>query len=186
MSRVGIIQNTGNDEQRIDKHMIREHSQQTAGKSARQTRELTRRISKLTEAQAAMSWGVILLIIMFLGAVYLGQSSRTAAIGRNVQYLDYKLEEIQRVNSGIERDIAEAQALERLQQEAARMGFVPAQSTDIEYQVVENYPAASAVTTSAPARETERPQPPGSMQEALLIVLRDYWDNFMRGESGER
>jgi hypothetical protein len=123
---------------------------------------------------------------MFLGAVYLSQSSRTAAVGRNVQYLDYRLGEIQRVNSSIERDIAEAQALERLQQEAARMGFVPAQSVDIEYKVIENYPTAPAATSSVQTRETERPQPPESMQEALLIVLQDYWDDFMLGESGER
>lgn len=166
--------------------MIREQPQQSTGKSARQTRELTRRISKLSEAQAAMSWGVILLIILVLGTIYLTQSSRTAAVGRNIQRLDYRLGEIQRVNAGLERDIAEAQALERLQQEATRLGFIPAQSTDIEYKVIDNYPAAPTTTANVPAPQAARPQRPETIREALRVVLQDRLDDFMRGESGER
>jgi cell division protein FtsL len=165
--------------------MIREHTQQSTGQSARKAREVTRRFSKLTEAQAAMSWGVILLFVLLLGAIYLNQSSRTAAVGRHVQWLNYTLEEIRHENSRLERDIAEAQTLERLQQEAARMGFVYAQSTDIEYKVIDNYPAAAPSTTVLPARETERPHIPETMKEALTVVLQDRLNDLMRGESGE-
>lgn len=166
--------------------MIREQLQQSTGKSARQTREFTRRLSKLGEAQAAMSWGVILLIIMVLGAIYLTQSSKTAAIGRNVQRLDYKLEQIQQVNATLERDIAEAQALERLQQEAARLGFVSAQATDIEYKVIGNYPAAVATPANPSPPAAARPQPPETIRDALLVVLQERLDDFMQGEAGER
>jgi cell division protein FtsL len=166
--------------------MIRDHIPQPAAKSARKTRELSRRIGKLSEAQAAMSWGVILLIVMVLGAIYLNQSSKTAAVGRSAQRLDYKLGEIERVNADIERDIAEAQGLQRLDQEATRLGFVPAQSSDIEYEVIGNYPAALLASPAAAPQEPQRAKPPETMQEALRIVLQDRLDDFMRGESGER
>jgi len=165
--------------------MIREHTQQSTNQSARKTRELSRRLSKLTEAQAAMGWGVILLIVMCLGAIYLNQSSKIAAVGRHVQQLDYALGEIQHENARIERDIAEAQAVERLQQEAARLGFVTAQSSDIEYKVIPNYPAGAPTGSTLTTEETERTRSPETMKEAILIILRSRLDDLMRGESGE-
>ena len=165
--------------------MIGEQTQQSSGKSARRTREVARRLNKLTEAQAAMGWGVILLLIMVLGAIYLNQSSKTAAVGRSVQQLDATLGEIQRVNASIERDIAEAQSLDRLQAEATRMGFVPAQSTDIEYRVIENYPALGQDTPELPNPVEMRPRVPETMQDALLIVVEEQMGTLMRGEAGE-
>ncbi len=132
-----------------------------------------------------MGWGVILLIVMCLGAIYLNQSSKIAAVGRHVQQLDYALGEIQHENARIERDIAEAQAVERLQQEAARLGFVTAQSSDIEYKVIPNYPAGTPTGSTLTTEETERTRSPETMKEAILIILRSRLDDLMRGESGE-
>ncbi len=165
--------------------MVHERQQSSVNKSARQTRELVRRIGKLTEAQAAMGWGVILLIIMLVGAIYLNQSSKVAAVGRHVQQLDYELSQIQRVNTQLKRDIAEAQSLDRLHAEMSRMNFVPSTAADIEYMVIPDYPEAASPRLSMPA-QTEKPvRPVETMRDALGIVMQDYLDDLMRGESGE-
>ena len=108
----------------------------------------------LTEAQIALSWGVILALLAVLGAVYLYQASRTAGSGRRVQNLQRELEEVKHANSVLERDIAEAQSLDRLQAEAARMGFVKAPIEAIEYVTI---PDIASTTTSSGLADGEVP-----------------------------
>jgi cell division protein FtsL len=165
--------------------MVQEGRQQVVNKSARQTRELVRRVGKLTEAQAAMGWGVVLLIITLVGAIYLNQSSEVAAIGRHVQELEYELNQIERENDEIKREIAEAQSLERLQKEMRSMGFVPSTFYEIEYLVIPEYPDSAAPTRAFGAREQKPARPVDTISEALQIVLQDWLDDLMRGESGE-
>jgi cell division protein FtsL len=165
--------------------MVHEGQQQTSmNKSARQTRELVRRVGKLTEAQAAMGWGVVLLIVTLVGAIYLNQSSEVAAVGRHVQELEYEYGQLQRENDDVKRDIAEAQSLERLQTEMERMGFVPASTYEIEYLVIPDYPepAAPVSFTTEPDHPT---RPVESIRDALKIIVQDQLDDLMRGESGE-
>lgn len=165
-------------------HMVHDKPP-AANKSARQTRELVRRLGKLTEAQAAIGWGVILLIITLLGVIYLNQSSKIAAIGRNVQELEFQLDEVQRQNAQLEREIAEAQSLDRLYNEVGRMGFVPADVTSIEYLVIPNYPSTAPPPVTLMGTESKVRHPVESMREALQIVVQDRLDDLMRGESGE-
>ncbi len=83
--------------------MVQEQFQRSMSRSSRHTRELGRKLSKLTEVQAAIGWGLILLVIALLGVIYLNQSSRIATVGRRVQTLQYDLGEIQRENADLER-----------------------------------------------------------------------------------
>ena len=167
--------------------MVHESQQPTLNRSARQTREVVRRLGKLTEAQAAMGWGIILLIVTLIGAIYLNQSSKVALVGRNVQQLEYDYNEVQRINAQFEREIAEAQSLERLSREMGRLGFVPSSNADIEYLLIPDYPAMAATPVTLDTKPTK---PAGAtvdtIQEALLLVLRDRIDDLMRGESGEQ
>ncbi len=48
-------------------------------------RDTNKRLSWLTEAQAAVGWGIILVLVAILGTVYLNQASKTAVAGRRVQ-----------------------------------------------------------------------------------------------------
>lgn len=161
--------------------------QQTMRRSTRQTRELTRQLGKLTEAQAALGWLVILILVALLGAIYLNQTSEIAAAGRRVQILQDELEVTKRVNGEIERDIAEAESLDRLQAAAAALGFTPAGPDDIEYLVVPDYPAEEA---SPPLRTeptpTAEPAPAAeSMRDALTLAVENGFERLFRGESGE-
>ena len=165
--------------------MVHERQQTTVNKSARQTRELIRRIGKLTEAQAAMSWGIILLILTLVGAIYLSQTVKVAAVGRHVQQLEFELTDVQGVNTQIKRDIAEAQSLDRLHDEMEDLDFVPASPIDIEYLVIPDYPEIAATQVHMPVQQEKQTKPVESVREALQLVLQDRLDDLMRGESGE-
>lgn len=165
--------------------MVHERHQKSMKKSARQTREIVRRVGKLTEAQAAMGWGVVLLIVTLLGAIYLNQSSKVAAVGRHVQELEYELNQVQRENDQFEREIAEAQSLERLQKEMGRLGFVPSTANDIEYLVIPDYPELTTPSLSLYAQQEKSTRPVETIRDALQIVMQDRLNDLMRGESGE-
>jgi len=166
--------------------MVHEHQHTTTvNKSARQTRELMRRIGKLTEAQAAMSWGIILLILALVGVIYLSQTIKVAAVGRHVQQLEFDLSDIQGVNTGIKRDIAEAQSLDTLYEEMDKLGFVPATAADTEYLIIPDYPETAAAKVFSPVTQEKIAEPVDTIQEALHLVLQERLDDLMRGESGE-
>ncbi|HCB49725.1 MAG TPA: hypothetical protein DEP47_09410, partial [Chloroflexi bacterium] len=60
----------------------------------------------LTEAQAVLTWGVIMALAALVGGIYLFQTSAIARVGRQVQVLRSDLNEVKRVNADLERDIA--------------------------------------------------------------------------------
>lgn len=164
--------------------MVQEQLQRSMSRSSRHTRELARRLGKLTEVQAAAGWGLILLVFALLGVIYLNQSSKIAAVGRHVQTLQYELSIIERANAELEREIAQAQSISRIEKEAERMGFVSAQPGDIEYMVVPIYPPIiapdepeSKIIMEAPTVET--------MREGLWLVIESGIRDLMEGESLE-
>jgi hypothetical protein len=116
-----------------------------------------------------------------LGTIYLYQASRIATVGRHVQDLQNELDEVKRINSELDRQIAEGQSLERLQSEAERLGFVKARPEDIEYLIVPDYPTAINQTT---AIETPPPPPPiETIGEGLLTAFKSSVNDLVRGES---
>jgi len=156
----------------------------------RQARELARRLGLLTEAQAAAGWGVILVLVALLGAIYLNQASKIAAIGRRVQTEQNDLDNVKLTNAELEREIAEAQSLERLDDEARRLGFVPSTPDDIDYIVIPNYPVEPAperADAGAPADVEENPVlPPETFWEAVGLAIRDMGIDLTRGETREQ
>jgi cell division protein FtsL len=155
--------------------------------SARHTRELARRLGWLTEAQAALGWGVILVLAALLGVIYLTQASRIAAVGRRVQVLQNNLIDLKRENAELEQSIAEAQSLEQLQDLAVRKGFAQALPDDIEYITVRNYPVATTepILPEAIPETTAVSRPPQTMSEAIWLAFRASVGDLMRGESHE-
>ena len=152
------------------------------GNSRREKRQKARRLNALSDAQVALGWFVILALVALVGAIYVSQASRIAGAGRQVQILQNRLDDLKRQNTELERDIAEAQSLERLQQEAIRLGFVRAAPEDIDYMVVEGYPRATAPSpVVSPTPTTARPVE--SMSEAIWLALRGSIDGLVRGEA---
>lgn len=169
--------------------MVQEQLQQVMSNSPRRTRELARQLGKLTEAQAALGWGMILVLAALLGAIYLNQTSKIAATGRHAQELRFQLSELRTQNAELERQIAAGQTLERLQQEAQTLGFSQATAAQVEYLVIPNYPAAGdpqgEPLQPVPAPEA-LPRPPETMHEALWLALKASFNDFIRGEYSEQ
>jgi hypothetical protein len=136
---------------------------------------------KLTEAQAALGWAAVLMLVAVLGAIYLHQTSRIAGVGRHVQLLQYELDELKRSNAGLERQIAQAQTLERLQVRAQEMGFIRASAENVEYLIIPNYPAEPG---SEPLPAAQRPKPTAdSLGEALWQSFRSSVGDLIHGEA---
>lgn len=152
--------------------------------SNRSRREQLQRLSRLTEAQAALGWGIILILAALLGTIYLRQTSRIATIGRRVQFLQGDLDQLKRENALLERQIAESQSLEDLQKKAIQLGFVPADPDDIEYIIVPEYPTTAVAPTPTPVASTQEP-PPQNMVEAIWLTIRAGINNMVRGEAYE-
>lgn len=154
---------------------------------SRQKRERLKRLTWLNETQVALGWGVILVLVALLGAIYLSQASRIASVGRRVQVLQNELDNYKRENAALARQIAEAQSLGRLQQEAIRLGFVPARPADIEYIIIPDYPVAPgpAIGEFAPEASVIESEPPETMREALWLAFKSGISSLVYGEASE-
>lgn len=154
-------------------------------RSSSRLRAQVRQLLKMSEAQAALGWSLIILLAVMVATIYLVQASRVAEVGRRIQILQFDLETLKRDNAQLERQIAEAQSLERLEAEARRLGFVLANPEEIEYVIVDEYPAeATADLTPDPTPEAE--EPVENIYEAIWITLSSTFSNFTRGESVEQ
>ena len=142
-----------------------------------------KRLGQLTEAQAALGWGIALVLIALLGTIYLRQTSQIATLGRQVQLLQFELNDVRRENGEIEQQIAEGQSLARLQAEAARMGFVLANADDIDYIIVQNYPETAV--TPEPVATISPAEYPSTMTEAILWTIQSSVTSLERGEARE-
>lgn len=161
-------------------------TQPTPQRPTRSLRQQAKRLIWLTEAQAALGWGIIIILVALLGAVYLTQASRIAATGRRVQILQGDLTDIKRVNSTLERQIAEAQSLPLLQERARTLGYVQANPNDIEYLVVPDYPTGPPPVATPPPEVIPTPEPILTIQEAFWYAVKDYVAGLIQGESSER
>jgi hypothetical protein len=157
--------------------------------SMRRKRESAKRLTWLTEAQAALGWGIILVLVAVLGTIYLSQASQIAVTGRRVQIRQNELDGLKRENAAMEKTIAEGQALERLRLRAQEMGFVPAQPDNIEYLLIPDYPRATAVVPTLPPLSTATPEaaaPLETLQDALWTAFRSSISDLIQGEAGEQ
>lgn len=150
----------------------------------RRTRAQLKRLTRLAEFQVVLGWAVILVIIALLGTIFLRQSSRIATTGRRVQILQNTLIELKRENSAIEKQIAEAQSLDRLQAEAIRQGFVPAQPDSIDYVIVPDYPVTAVPEATNLDEETAVTIPP-TLRQALWLTINDSINQLVKGEARE-
>lgn len=144
-------------------------------------KEHRKKKARLSEAQTVLGWSVILALAGLLGAIYLFQTSQIATVGRDVQFDQIELNSLKQQNAELQRDVTEAQSLERLRQEAARLGFVQASPEDIEYMIIPDYPTRIG---ELQPQEIEGPvEMAGSMREAVWLYFRSSLNDLFRGES---
>lgn len=137
------------------------------------------------QALALATLGLFVAIIM--GALYLSQSSSTAALGRQLEELIAERDDIEQQNEQLRAEIASLQSMPRLEGRAEELGFVLADEGDIEYLVVDGY-NPDRQTSVVPLQERQEPVPTydesfiGWLQQQL-DSLRNQVDNFSSEEA---
>ena len=144
-----------------------------------------RRFLKLSEAQVALGWAIILVVGTLIGTIYLAQASRVAEVGRRVQILQNELADLKRENGQMERQIAEAQTLEYMQVRAEQLGFVVADPEDIDYIVVQDYPAEVVAVEVFEPTPAPTAVPIETFREALQLEIDRFVDGLTSGTSDE-
>ncbi len=133
-----------------------------------------KRVPSLFEAQSALGWAVVLVLVTLVAVVYLSQASQTIASGFHIQQLAAELRELQKENTYLEAQIAAGQRVEKLTSKAIQLGFVHAGPEEIEYLVVDNYPRTPGQATAQVPTEAV----------AAVGGLADWWAGLTRAFTG--
>jgi hypothetical protein len=100
-----------------------------------------------TQTQATSLVMATVIMVAVIGALYLAQVSRTAAIGRHLQDLEAERQILEQQNAQLRAENAALQSVPRLIAEAERQGFHTAAAEDIEYLRIENMAQPVVVVT---------------------------------------
>jgi hypothetical protein len=122
-----------------------------------------------------------MILAALVGAIYLYQASQIASVGREVQELQYELDEVKRISADLEREIAEAQSLDRLQEEALRLGFIRSDPADVDYMIIPGVPVNN--TSKIEPETVVEPEPVESIRDALWITIQSSIGALEQGES---
>lgn len=133
-----------------------------------------RRASGLLETQAALGWAVIVALLALLGVVYLARGSQMIMTGYHMKELTDELRALQEENVVLDARIASVRSLDELRDKARAMGFTLAGPSDIEYLLVDDYPAAPGPVKEAPIPATPE----------IATGLASWWAGLMRGFGG--
>ena len=152
-----------------------------AHQSNKSRTEKRKSLLRLSETQAFLTWGVIMILAALVGAIYLYQASQIAGVGREVQELQYELDEVKRIGADLEREIAEAQSLDRLQEEAVSLGFVRSDPEDVDYMIISGVPSQN--TPELKPESVIIPEPVESIREALWLTLQSTIGALEQGDS---
>jgi cell division protein FtsB len=139
------------------------------------------------QALALATLGLFVAIIM--GALYLSQSSTTAALGRQLEEIVTRRNELEQENEQLRAEIASLESMPRLEARAQELGFVFASPDDIEYLVVRGYnPDAQAAVvplqSNSPSVPTYDESFTGWLQQQI-DSLRGQLEGFSGSSSGD-
>lgn len=93
------------------------------------------------DSKAALGFLLILATFSLVGWLYLTQASAVTATSYRIDELRLELDQLKNQNAALVVEIAELQALSRVEARARELGFVPA--TNLKYMPVANYPVPS-------------------------------------------
>ena len=114
-----------------------------------------------------------MFVAIFIGALYLSQSSATSTLGRQLGELIEERDQLQQFNEQMRAEIAGYRTVERLLRRAQELGFVSASSEDIEYIVIDGYDPNRTISV-VPLEADETPLP--EYAESFTGWLQQQWD----------
>jgi hypothetical protein len=127
------------------------------------------------QRQAVALGALGLFVAIIIGALYLAQASSQSTLGRQLEDLIVRRNQLEQTNEQLRAEIAGLRSVPRLLARAQELGFVEALRDQIEYLVIDGYnPHRSQ--TAAPIQEEEEPLP--VYDETLIGWFQQQWDSF--------
>jgi hypothetical protein len=97
-----------------------------------------RRLPWQVDSKAALGFLLILAIFSLVGWLYLSQASAVTATSYRIDELRIELDYLKNQNAALALEIAQLEALPRVESRAAELGYQP--TTNVRYLQVSNYP----------------------------------------------
>jgi hypothetical protein len=127
------------------------------------------------QRQAIALAGLGLFVAVIIGALYLAQSTSVATLGRQLEDLIARRDQLEQTNEQLRSEIAELRSVPRLLTRAKDLGFIDSGQQNIEYLVVQGYNPHRVET--APQQEAAAPTVP-EYDESFVGWLQQQWDAF--------
>ncbi|MCA0455744.1 MAG: hypothetical protein LCI00_17340 [Chloroflexi bacterium] len=141
------------------------------------------RFQKQVVALAAL--GIFIAIV--IGALYLAQSASVSTLGRQLESLIARRNQLEQANEQLRADISQLRSVPRLLARAEELGFVKATEDQIEYLYVPEYnPARQPSTTTSTETTVKLPEYDESFSGWLqqqLDSLANQFNGFTAGGS---
>lgn len=99
------------------------------------------------DSRAALGFVLILITFSLVGWLYLTQASAVTATSYRIDELRLELDQIKNQNAGLILEIAELEALSRVETRAREIGFEP--TIEVRYVSVPNYPVPAEESSSS-------------------------------------
>lgn len=133
------------------------------------------------QRQAVALVGLGIFIAIFIGALYLAQSASVSTLGRQLEELIARRNQLEQQNEQLREDIAELRSVPRLLARAQELGFGPAAENQIEYLYVAEYnPNREPVAVETVAEANTLPE----YDESFIGWAQQQWDNLVRQFQG--
>ncbi|MEO8608345.1 MAG: hypothetical protein ABI690_10705 [Chloroflexota bacterium] len=130
------------------------------------------------QRQAVALAGLGLFVAIIIGALYLAQSTSVATLGRQLEELIAKRDQLEQTNEQLRSSIAELRSVPRLLSRAKDLGFVDSGQQNIEYLVVQGYnPHRVEVAPQPSGANAAKPNVP-EYDESFTSWVQQQWDTF--------
>lgn len=142
-------------------------------------------VRQFTQAYSQTPWrrqlqllGLFLLLVVLaalVAGIYLNVTARAGTLGREIQFMQDRIEELQLENADLETRLAIVNSAAEMQKRALAMGFKPLERGEVTYIVVPGYIARQqAVIAPPPKPKTIVPASlPADYTESLLVWLQE-------------
>jgi hypothetical protein len=130
------------------------------------------------QRQAIALAGLGLFVAVIIGALYLAQSTSVSTLGRQLEELIAKRDQLEQTNEQLRSQIAELRSVPRLLTRAKDLGFVDSGQQNIEYLVVQGYNPHRVETAPQPSEANAAQPNVPAYDESFTGWLQEQWDAF--------
>ena len=91
------------------------------------------------QVQFIVLFSLVLVVIALVAGIYLNVSARAAAVGREIQFMQRRIDELDREIEDLQSQLAFAMSSDEMEKRAEEMGFRPVPADAIVYLPVQGY-----------------------------------------------